>query len=78
MTRDEKVAVLRIEAVAEGLQLPYDVVVYLATQTPDTWSAQELKDVFLRLSVVASLSGKEMNVPFAREQLGMSLEDPAH
>jgi hypothetical protein len=41
-----------------------------------TWSPQELKDVLLRLSVVASLSAKEITVPFAREQLRGSVDDP--
>ncbi|ACY12643.1 chromosomal replication initiator protein DnaA [Haliangium ochraceum] len=66
-----RMAILRQKAEAEHIELPDDVVLYIATAIRA--NVRELEGALIRLSAYASLSRKPITLAFARETLEGSL-----
>ncbi len=70
-----RIAILRKKAAAEGITLPNDVSEYIATAVKS--NVRELEGALIRLAAYASLSGREINLDFARETLEGSIARPS-
>jgi chromosomal replication initiator protein len=62
-----RVAILRKKADAEGIQLPDEVSLYIASSIKS--NVRELEGALIRLAAYASLSRREITIDFAREVL---------
>ena len=70
-----RVAILRKKADAEGISLPDDVSLYIATNIKS--NVRELEGALIRLAAYASLSRREITLEFARETLEGSMARPS-
>jgi len=70
-----RVAILRKKADAEGISLPDDVSLYIATNIKS--NVRELEGALIRLAAYASLSRREITLDFARETLEGSMARPS-
>lgn len=70
---ETRVAILQKKAEIEGLDLPHDVAIFLASQIDS--NVRELEGSLTRLSAVASLSKTPISVEFARTVLKDLLRD---
>jgi chromosomal replication initiator protein len=70
-----RVAILRKKADAEGISLPDDVSLYIASAVKS--NVRELEGALIRLAAFASLSRREITLDFARETLDGSIARPA-
>ncbi|HCU24830.1 MAG TPA: chromosomal replication initiator protein DnaA, partial [Deltaproteobacteria bacterium] len=70
---ETRVAILRHKAEEDGIPLPDDVAMFLATHIRH--NIRELEGTLIRLSAFASLSGSEINCEMAREVLKKILPD---
>jgi chromosomal replication initiator protein len=70
---ETRVAILEKKAEIEGLDLPHDVAIFLASQIDS--NVRELEGSLTRLSAVASLSKTSISVEFARTVLKDLLRD---
>lgn len=66
-----RIEILKDLAAAEGLQIPWPVLCYIATAT---WNRRELEGALIRLVAYSSLSGEEMTLSLAREVIGHVFE----
>jgi len=62
-----RVAILRKKADAEGIQLPDEVSLYIASSVKS--NVRELEGALIRLAAYASLSRRDISIDFAREVL---------
>jgi chromosomal replication initiator protein len=69
-----RIAILRKKAAVEGLALPDDVALYIATAIKS--NVRELEGALIRLAAYASLSKRHINLEFAQETLGASITRP--
>jgi chromosomal replication initiator protein len=70
---ETRVAILRKKAEADGIPLPGDVAMFLATNVRS--NVRELEGSLIRLSAFASLSGNQITLDMAREALRDILPD---
>jgi chromosomal replication initiator protein len=70
---ETRVAILEKKAELEGLDLPHDVAIFLASQIDS--NVRELEGSLTRLSAIASLSKTPISVEFARTALKDLLRD---
>jgi chromosomal replication initiator protein len=70
---ETRVAILRKKAEADGIPLPSEVAMFLATYVRS--NVRELEGSLIRLSAFASLSGNEINLDMAKEVLRDLLPD---
>ena len=70
-----RVAILRKKAAADGIPLPDEVALYIATAIKS--NVRELEGALIRLAAYASLSRKEIDIHFARQTLEGSVTRPA-
>ncbi len=70
-----RVAILRKKAAADNIPLPDDVALYIATAIKS--NVRELEGALIRLTAYASLSRREIDLPFARQTLEGSITRPA-
>ncbi|MEZ4367824.1 MAG: chromosomal replication initiator protein DnaA [Kofleriaceae bacterium] len=66
-----RIAILRKKAGAEGIVLPDDVALYIASSIKS--NVRELEGALIRLSASASLLGRRIDLAFAQESLGGSM-----
>lgn len=72
-----RVAILRKKAAAEHIHLPDDVALFIASNIKS--NVRELEGALIRLAAYASLSGREIDIDFARETLeGSIARAPEH
>ena len=72
-----RMAILRKKAAAEQIFLPDDVALYIATNIKS--NVRELEGALIRLAAYASLSGRAIDMDFARETLeGSITRAPEH
>ena len=69
-----RVAILRKKADAESIHLPHDVALYIASAIKS--NVRELEGALIRLAAYGSLSGREINMAFARETLDGTITRP--
>jgi chromosomal replication initiator protein len=69
-----RMAILRKKAAAESIQLPDDVVMYIASAIKS--NVRELEGALIRLAAYASLARREITLDFARETLEGSIARP--
>ena len=69
-----RMAILRQKAAAESIQLPDDVVLYIASAIKS--NVRELEGALIRLAAYASLARREITLEFARETLEGSIARP--
>jgi chromosomal replication initiator protein len=69
-----RMAILRKKAAAESIQLPDDVVLYIASAIKS--NVRELEGALIRLAAYASLARREITMEFARETLESSIARP--
>jgi chromosomal replication initiator protein len=69
-----RMAILRQKAAAESIQLPDDVVLYIASAIKS--NVRELEGALIRLAAYASLARREITLDFARETLEGSIARP--
>jgi chromosomal replication initiator protein len=69
-----RMAILRQKAAAESIQLPDDVVLYIASAIKS--NVRELEGALIRLAAYASLARREITLEFARETLESSIARP--
>jgi chromosomal replication initiator protein len=69
-----RMAILRKKAAAESIQLPDDVVLYIASAIKS--NVRELEGALIRLAAYASLARREITIDFARETLEGSITRP--
>jgi chromosomal replication initiator protein len=69
-----RVAILRKKAAAEGIGLPDEVSLYIASAIKS--NVRELEGALIRLAAYASLSRKDISLAFARETLEGSIARP--
>jgi chromosomal replication initiator protein len=69
-----RMAILRQKAAAESIQLPDDVVLYIASAIKS--NVRELEGALIRLAAYASLARREITLEFARESLEGSIARP--
>jgi len=69
-----RIAILRKKAAVEGIQLPDDVAMYIASSIKS--NVRELEGALIRLAAYASLSKKTIDMAFAQETLGGALTRP--
>jgi chromosomal replication initiator protein len=69
-----RVAILRKKAAADGIQLPDDVALYIASAIKS--NVRELEGALIRLAAYSSLSRKEIDLDFARHTLEGSITRP--
>ena len=74
---ETKVAILGKKAEAEGVELPGDVALFIASNSKS--SIRELEGLLIRVVAYASMSGKEISLDLARQTLGglIATESPA-
>jgi len=70
-----RVAILRKKAAADGIPLPDEVALYIATAIKS--NVRELEGALIRLAAYASLSRHEIDLNFARQTLEGSVTRPA-
>jgi len=70
-----RVAILRKKAAADNIPLPDEVALYIATAIKS--NVRELEGALIRLTAYASLSRREIDLPFARQTLEGSITRPA-
>jgi chromosomal replication initiator protein len=70
-----RVAILRKKAAADGIPLPDEVALYIATAIKS--NVRELEGALIRLAAYASLSRKDIDIHFARQTLEGSVTRPA-
>ena len=70
-----RVAILRKKAAADGIPLPDEVALYIATAIKS--NVRELEGALIRLAAYASLSRREIDINFARQTLEGSVTRPA-
>ena len=70
-----RVAILRKKAAADNISLPDDVALYIATAIKS--NVRELEGALIRLTAYASLSRRDIDLPFARQTLEGSITRPA-
>lgn len=66
-----RLAILRKKALTDGIDLPDDVGMYIASSIRS--NVRELEGALIRLVACASLSNRPIDIDFAREQLGNAL-----
>jgi chromosomal replication initiator protein len=69
-----RIAILRKKAAVEGVVLPDDVALYIASSIKS--NVRELEGALIRLSAYASLSKKPIDLEFAQETLGNAITRP--
>ncbi len=69
-----RVAILRKKAAAEAIFLPDDVALYIASAIKS--NVRELEGALIRLAAYASLSQRDITLPFAQETLEGSITRP--
>lgn len=69
-----RMAILRKKAAAESVQLPDDVVMYIASAIKS--NVRELEGALIRLAAYASLARRDITLEFARESLDGSITRP--
>ena len=69
-----RIAILRKKAAVEGVALPDDVAMYIASSIKS--NVRELEGALLRLAADASLSKKRIDLEFAQETLGAAITRP--
>ena len=69
-----RIAILRKKAATEGVPLPDDVAMYIASSIKS--NVRELEGALIRLSAYASLSKKPIDLEFAKETLGAAITRP--
>jgi chromosomal replication initiator protein len=70
-----RVAILRKKAAADGIPLPDEVALYIATAIKS--NVRELEGALIRLAAYASLSRREIDLNYARQTLEGSVTRPA-
>jgi chromosomal replication initiator protein len=70
-----RVAILRKKAAADNIPMPDEVALYIATAIKS--NVRELEGALIRLAAYASLSRREIDLPFARQTLEGSITRPA-
>jgi chromosomal replication initiator protein len=65
---------LRKKAAGEGIMLPDDVAMYIASSIKS--NVRELEGALIRLTAYASLSKRRIDIDFARETLGAAITRP--
>jgi chromosomal replication initiator protein len=70
-----RVAILRKKAAHEGIHLPDEVSLYIASAIKS--NVRELEGALIRLAAYASLSKKDISIEFAREVLEGSIARPS-
>ena len=68
---ETKVAILKKKAEEEGIPLPNDVAIYLASHVET--NVRELEGSLIRIGAFASLTGREINLDLAKEILQSTL-----
>ncbi len=71
---ETRVAILQKKAEAEGIQLPHDVAIFLATNIDS--NVRELEGSLTRLGAFASLTKTQMTVELTKEVLRNTLKGP--
>jgi chromosomal replication initiator protein len=69
-----RLAILRKKAAGEGVLLPDDVAMYIASSIKS--NVRELEGALIRLTAYASLSKRRIDIDFARETLGAAITRP--
>ena len=69
-----RIAILRKKAAVEGVTLPDDVALYIASAVKS--NVRELEGALIRLAAYASLSKRRIDLEFAQETLGGSITRP--
>ncbi|MBK7078756.1 MAG: chromosomal replication initiator protein DnaA [Myxococcales bacterium] len=69
-----RIAILRKKAAVEAIPLPDDVALFIASSIKS--NVRELEGALIRLAAYASLSKREIDLPFAHETLGGALARP--
>jgi chromosomal replication initiator protein len=69
-----RIAILRKKAAVEGLHLPDDVALYIASSIKS--NVRELEGALIRLAAYASLSKRPIDLEFAQETLGAAITRP--
>ena len=69
-----RIAILRKKAAGEGVALPDDVALYIASAIKS--NVRELEGALIRLAAYASLSKRPVDLEFAQETLGNSITRP--
>jgi chromosomal replication initiator protein len=69
-----RIAILRKKAASEGMQLPDDVALHIASVIKS--NVRELEGALIRLSAYASFSGKAIDLEFAQKSLGAVTRAP--
>jgi chromosomal replication initiator protein len=69
-----RIAILRKKAATEGVPLPDDVALYIASSIKS--NVRELEGALIRLAAYASLSKKRIDLEFAQETLGAAITRP--
>ena len=69
-----RIAILRKKAAVEGVSLPDDVAMYIASAIKS--NVRELEGALIRLAAYASLSKRKIDIDFAKETLGAALTRP--
>jgi len=69
-----RIAILRKKAAVEGVALPDDVALYIASSIKS--NVRELEGALIRLAAYASLSKKRIDLEFAQETLGAAISRP--
>jgi chromosomal replication initiator protein len=69
-----RIAILRKKAAVEGVTLPDDVALYIASAVKS--NVRELEGALIRLAAYASLSKRRIDLEFAQETLGNSITRP--
>jgi chromosomal replication initiator protein len=69
-----RIAILRKKAASEGVNLPDDVALYIASSIKS--NVRELEGALIRLAAYASLSKRPIDLEFAQETLGTAITRP--
>jgi chromosomal replication initiator protein len=69
-----RLAILRQKAVTEGVELPDDVGLYIATAIRS--NVRELEGALIRLAAYASLAKRPIDLEFAQQTLGAAISRP--
>ncbi len=72
---ETKIAILKRKAEAEVVPLPDDVAIFIAGRVKS--NIRELEGALIRLIAIASLTGREISLEFARESLKDTIEQDA-
>jgi chromosomal replication initiator protein len=69
-----RIAILRKKATVESIPLPDDVALFIASSIKS--NVRELEGALIRLAAYASLSKRDIDLPFAQETLGGAIARP--